>query len=151
MLIQITDYTWALVPYTMCISIELSIIIITASIPLLRPLFRRQKPPRCTLGGDAWPEGRNISMSAIRLPQMQNSWSPDMKGTISRTSLAWTLSMPQTPSGGITVTTDIDISYHSHSAPAIHASLIGLVSHSDDFRYPDSSTDGQLVHRRCCW
>lgn len=142
----ITDYTWALVPYTLCTSIELNIIMVASSVPLLRPLFHKQKPPQRTLRGETWSVGRQISLASIKSSQLQQSWS----GNISESNLD---SCPCPSTGrteGITVTTeiDIDISYRSRDAPAIHASLIGLSPNSDQFAYPEAGTERIVPIRR---
>ncbi|CZT16555.1 uncharacterized protein RCC_02389 [Ramularia collo-cygni] len=140
---NITDFTFTLVPYTLCTSIELNIIIISASIPLLRPLFRRQKPPKVSLSGNTWPEGGQISLGSLQPSQSEESSMSEIKREDSKTSLA------RSQNEGITVTTVIDVASHERSAPVVHANLIGLVSDSDYIRYPDTTGDGSARRRRC--
>ncbi|KAL9067258.1 MAG: hypothetical protein Q9157_006879 [Trypethelium eluteriae] len=134
---EILDYTHDLVIYVIWISIELNVVMITATIPLLRPLFRR----------DVFPFGRRprddsgtmlSSMTSLPRKGWENITMDSMlsKKDRFRSQISEVHSSASTediqPSReiqnpfGITRTMEVQITYEANDKPHVHAALVGL-------------------------
>ncbi|KAI9695654.1 MAG: hypothetical protein M1820_008501 [Bogoriella megaspora] len=134
---EVFDYTYDLIPYVLWMSIELNVVMIVATIPLLRPLFRR----------DIFSFGRNPRMP--RSPMISSISSRPRKGWENITmdsivskkekSQTRTSEVPSSASDedilasrnnqqlyGITRTLEVEITYEPNDKPFVHAALVGL-------------------------
>ncbi|KAK5110019.1 hypothetical protein LTR62_006386 [Meristemomyces frigidus] len=129
----ILDYTYDLCPYVIWISIELNVVIIVASIPLLRPLFVQSFPqhrrsrnhsPRRTYDSATSRSiySRKGADTSIHRPESQETIFSQPKGIALQD-----LHLHRRPSEGIMVQQEVTITYESHDLPYVHAALVGLV------------------------
>ncbi|KAF2172908.1 hypothetical protein M409DRAFT_16863 [Zasmidium cellare ATCC 36951] len=125
MLSKVTDYTYNLCFYVIWVSVELNIVIVTASIPLLRPLFKSKKrhegrPPN-ELGdvhlGSVTSFGKNVS----RMHTPQHTSTSSLDNIVHYDDTAGV------DSAGIVVTREVQVSYETKDAPNVHAALVGLL------------------------
>ncbi|KXS99635.1 hypothetical protein AC578_9906 [Pseudocercospora eumusae] len=126
---EVTDYTYSLSTYVVAMSVELNVVIITASIPLLRPLWKRSRNDE---GGP--PAQPPLWHTHIPLSSAFSSKNHSRTNTTQLTSMS---SLDQIvaidphqaplPSPGITVTTEVEVTYQRMDAPHVHAALVGLI------------------------
>lgn len=135
---QVTDYSYNLVLFVIWISIELNIVIIAASVPFIRPLFRKRPRIRhrqenemaCEPPG--WWRSHIPLGSAMSSPTLSKHSSRINMRSLNHTSQQSVSSLEaifpdgESP-GGITVTTSVEVSYESRNVPYVHAALVGLV------------------------
>jgi hypothetical protein len=105
--------------------VELNVVITVTSIPLIRPLFGRRKPPLSEPENPTKWETRSLS-SAF-----------SVKGLSSRAAALSISSqeniVPRLPeyemedTHGITVVREVSVTYQPMNAPFVHAALVGLV------------------------
>lgn len=128
---EVTDYTYNLAIYVIAMAVELNIVIIAASVPFLRPLFRR-KPPRLDLPGLHQVPPPLTWNSHIPLSSGFTSKNHSRTNTVTEEELgvlpgtqgtAWAGEVE----GVITVTTEVEVTYQRMEAPYVHAALVGLI------------------------
>ncbi|KAL9088749.1 MAG: hypothetical protein Q9165_006058 [Trypethelium subeluteriae] len=135
---EILDYTHDLVIYVIWISIELNVVMVTATIPLLRPLFRRDvfsfgRRPRddpgtmlssmTSLPRKGW---ENITMdSMLSKKDRFRSQTSEVHSSASNEDIPASREI-QNPFG-ITRTVEVQITYEANDKPHVHAALVGLV------------------------
>ena len=149
---KVTDYTFTLSTYVVAMAVELNIVIISASIPFLRPLFRwkhwRDRVRSSTPTSLRSRRNRSDLPGLHQLPQLQpwGSHIPLSSGftskNVSRTNLTKTNTIEATElscvegwadggvrevEGVITVTTEVEVSYQKMEKPFVHAALVGLI------------------------
>ncbi|TKA72549.1 hypothetical protein B0A55_07756 [Friedmanniomyces simplex] len=121
---EIIDYTHDLCAYVIWISIELNVVMIGSSIPLVRPLFVRsgrrraaqqklQKWDRSTLGSFMSRKGPRANLSRVDSAERIMSQCP--------------IPMENLEESGIQVTREVMITYENTDRPFVHAALVGLV------------------------
>lgn len=140
---QVTDYTYNLChcefsfkgsvilqaddndPDIIWVSVELNVVIVTASIPLLRPLFKRK--PKEDI---RQPSG----LVVVQLGSVMSSGkdgsrvhTPRHTSTSSLDNIVHYDDTSGVDSAGITVTREVQVSYENKDAPHVHAALVGLV------------------------
>lgn len=149
---QIIDFPYVICPYIIWLSVELNLVMIVASVPLLRPLFRRypnnphdepkSKWETITLGsvlpksngaGGSRGAGRRMSTASeeyIMTPQGSKSGG----GSSSTRTVDFGDGEggddgggAGVEHGGITRTTEVSVTYESSDKPFVHAALVGLV------------------------
>ena len=134
---EVLDYTYDLVIYIIWISVELNVVMITATIPLLRPLFRREMFPfgRRPLATNA---SMLSSMTSIPRKGWQNITMDSMlskkdKSRIDSRELSLSTSHEEILKSrenqehyGITRTVEVQITYETNDKPHVHAALVGL-------------------------
>ena len=133
---EVLDYTHDLVYYIIWISIELNVVMITATIPLLRPLFRRgmfsfRRRPHTETGTvlssmtslprKGW---ENITMDSMHSKKdktriQSNEFSSSSHEDILESST-------HELQYGITRTVEVEITYETNDKPHVHAALVGL-------------------------
>lgn len=121
---EIADYTYNLCLYVIALSIELNVVIITASISMLRPLFQRRIPTpipavwqthiplRSALSSKDRSRSNTVrlpSISSLEGMEAQRNQSPNGHGIV------------------IQVDTEVEITYQMLEAPYVHAALVGLI------------------------
>ncbi|CAJ2508491.1 Uu.00g135170.m01.CDS01 [Anthostomella pinea] len=122
---EVLDYTWDLCPYVIWLSIELNVVIIVSSIPLLRPLFRRTIQQRverqhqqgwATSTFDSVFSKKGLSRvdSQEYIVRQHGSHYPPIQ-------------MRGIGNNGITVTTEVSVTFQPTDMPYVHAALVGLV------------------------
>ncbi|CAK4033832.1 Hypothetical predicted protein [Lecanosticta acicola] len=142
---HVSDYTYDLCEYVIWISVELNIVIITASIPILRPLFRKLRrrdapshPDESDMASElpGWRRSHVPLPSALPSPtlskypslvKMQSVQHVPQQSISSQAEIvSWDAESPTE----ITVITEVEVSYEpyeSGNVPWVHAALIGLV------------------------
>lgn len=120
---QLISFAGDLWEYVIWMSVELNVVIIVSSVPLLRPLFRRQsaRAAKYLQRFDGIPLGSVFSKKGSRsgVSEITNASQEDLTKSAG--------SFPGREGEGITVTQEVEISYESHDAPFVHAALVGLV------------------------
>ena len=136
---EVTDYTYNLCSYVIWVSVELNVVIITASIPLLRPLFHRPRLPtsRPATQDDLQtspPSWRSHIQLGSAYTTKNNSriqvheHSTQSESVSSLDAIFGATSMKTGEGGdGITVTREVQVRYEKADAPFVHAALVGLV------------------------
>ena len=133
---EILDYTYDLVIYVIWVSIELNVVMIVATIPLLRPLFlrntfsfgRRSRAQQGTvlssmtsLPRKGW---ENITLDSILSKKDKiKSQTSELGESASKEDILE--SRDQHPFG-ITRTVEVRITYEANDKPHVHAALVGL-------------------------
>ncbi|KAK5736066.1 hypothetical protein LTR17_007737 [Elasticomyces elasticus] len=124
---SVLDYTYDLIPWAIWISIELNVVIIVASLPLVRPMFVRSRHRR-----------------RLHVEQQTQKWDSNstfgsfMSKNGPRSNLARVNSeeeiMPQDSfqmqevhGGAINVTREVTVTYENTNQPFVHAALVGLI------------------------
>jgi len=117
-----------LVPYVIWLSIELNVVMIVSSIPILRPLFQRTQ-----------------HRADVTQLQQMNKWSTSTmnsvfskkgaRSNLTRVDSQENIIEPQASQypipmeeSGIHVTHEVSVSYEPSNMPFVHAALVGLVS-----------------------
>ncbi|KAK3673982.1 hypothetical protein LTR78_006184 [Recurvomyces mirabilis] len=128
---EILDYTYDLCPYVIWITIELNVVIIVASIPLMRPLFIKStaqprrlripsQPPRSSLWSKSHSGHTSYSQKGLEAitirPESQENIVPQHH-----------IPLHDLEPSGIVVTSEVSITYESSNSPYVHAALVGLV------------------------
>ncbi|KAK0286905.1 hypothetical protein LTR35_004374 [Friedmanniomyces endolithicus] len=120
------DYTYDLVPLVIWISIELNVVIIVSSLPLMRPIFTRRRPRRATEDQPTPIWGSSTTFGSFMAKKGARS-------TLARVDSEEAI-MPQNAvpmrdlgAGGINVTREISVTYESSNQPFVHAALVGLI------------------------
>lgn len=120
---EVNDFTYNLCSYVIWMSVELNVVIITASVALLRPLFRLKKhadvvePPNPSWHSQAVPLSSVDSLAKSRTRYC----------TPNHSSMTSVELVPPRDQGEISVTREVRISYEAQDAPFIHAALVGLI------------------------
>ncbi|RMY92661.1 hypothetical protein D0862_09429 [Hortaea werneckii] len=118
--------------YVIALSVELNVVIITSSVPFLRPLFERKHNASAQLElmqrqwdtstvGSVFSKKSGARTNLSRVDSEENSILPD--GHHQSTE---SIQMQQ-PSGAIQVTQEISVSYETSDVPHVHAALVGLL------------------------
>ncbi|KAG8630119.1 hypothetical protein KVT40_001738 [Elsinoe batatas] len=114
------DYTYDLIPYVIWVSVELNIVIIASTIPILRPLFKRH--------GLSSVMRRNVTDS--RDPELAPSTSPCDKTRVrthtSSISSREEILPARQEQFTITRTVEVSVSHGPKDRNLVHAALIGL-------------------------
>ncbi|KAF4547772.1 Hypothetical protein D9617_36g063100 [Elsinoe fawcettii] len=114
------DYTYDLIPYIIWVSVELNVVIIASTIPILRPLFKRH--------GLSSVMRRNVTDSMD--PERVQSTSPYDKGRLrthtSSISSQEKILPPRQEQFVITRTVEVSVSHGPKDRNLVHAALIGL-------------------------
>lgn len=124
MLSEVIDYTFDLCSYVIWLAIELNVVIIVASIPLLRPLFHRNNHRADVMQPQQWDmptfnsvfsKGRaraNLSRvdSEEHIIELQSKEHPT-----------------ETEGPGIQVTREVTVTYQPSDQAYVHAALVGLI------------------------
>lgn len=126
---EVADYSYDLCDYVIWIAIELNVVIVVSSIPLLRPLlslFRRKHqrlPDESQRNWSASTQGTIFtkSRSRTRTKAMSSSSQEDM---VPHSSQIFCM---EEPSGGITVTKEVSVTFQPNDVQFVHAALVGLV------------------------
>ncbi|KAK0941448.1 hypothetical protein LTR29_006982 [Friedmanniomyces endolithicus] len=120
------DYTYDLVALVIWISIELNVVIIVSSLPLMRPIFTRRRPRRATEEQPTPNWGSSTTFGSFMAKKGARS-------TLARVDSEEAI-MPQNAvpmrdlgGGGINVTREISVTYESSNQPFVHAALVGLI------------------------
>ncbi|KAF2149765.1 hypothetical protein K461DRAFT_323301 [Myriangium duriaei CBS 260.36] len=121
MLSQFTDYTYDLCDYVQWIAIELNIVIIASTIPLLRPLFKKNGLSRVLQKEVTELPGSGYGNSS---PSFEKGGSQTR--TMSISSEENILSHRHLEPIAITRTVEVSVSYSSEDRSLAHAALIGL-------------------------
>lgn len=134
---EVTDYTYNLCSYVIWVSVELNIVIITASIPLLRPLFRRARlptsrpPTRDPLASPPPSWRSHIQLGSAFSTKNNSRIKVHEHSTQSESVSSLDAIFKTTTTGdfgeGITVTREVQVSSERADAPFVHAALVGLV------------------------
>lgn len=120
MLSQFTDYTYDLVGYVEWGSIELNVVIIASSIPLLRPLFKKNGLSRVLQREiTEMPDSDSV---ALRPSQEKESSATRTESISSQEHIFHSRADPFI----IQRTVEVDVSYSSEDRSLAHAALIGL-------------------------
>jgi len=120
------DYTYDLVSLVIWISIELNVVIIVSSLPLMRPIFTRRRPRRATEEQPTPNWGSSTTFGSFIAKKGARS-------TLARVDSEEAI-MPQNAvpmrdlgGGGINVTREVSVTYESSNQPFVHAALVGLI------------------------
>lgn len=111
------------------LSVELNVVIIVSSIPLLRPMFRRNHQRRPDAQQmqrwDSSTIGSVFSKKGVRT----NLARVDSEENIIQSPQGHHNSMrlPELEDPGITVMTEVSVTYQTSDMPFVHAALVGLV------------------------
>ncbi|GIZ39126.1 hypothetical protein CKM354_000251700 [Cercospora kikuchii] len=138
-----SDYTYSLCAYVIALSVELNVVIITASLPFLRPLVpkkwqTRQQPlpalhdipihQRTRQGhiplSSGYTSKNHSRTNTIEMTSPISPTSPNAMGFQPAASGNWVL---RSDHGAITVTTEVEVTYEKMEAPFVHAALVGLI------------------------
>ncbi|GAB7359185.1 hypothetical protein MBLNU230_g5252t1 [Neophaeotheca triangularis] len=134
---QIIDFSYVICPYIIWLSVELNLVMIVASVPLLRPLFRRTTPhpqsrwESITLGS-VLPKSRGSgrsrpSSSASEEFIMASAESQKAASSSTASAVPAREREGLAAEQGITRTMEVSVTYESSNAPFVHAALVGLV------------------------
>ncbi|KAK4507021.1 hypothetical protein PRZ48_000755 [Zasmidium cellare] len=125
MLSKVTDYTYNLCFYVIWVSVELNIVIVTASIPLLRPLFKR----RTRHEGRQPSEIADVHLGSVTSfgKNVSRMHTPQHTSTSSLDNIVHYDDTAGVDSAGIVVTREVQVSYETKDAPNVHAALVGLL------------------------
>jgi hypothetical protein len=108
------------------ISVELNVVIIVTSIPLIRPLFKRRKPQLIEPEKAKWDDTVTLN-SAYSSKRARSRGAPisvsSQENIVPHLPDQYEMDHPH----GITVTREVSVTYQTHDAPFVHASLVGLV------------------------
>ncbi|KAK5124860.1 hypothetical protein LTR85_001050 [Meristemomyces frigidus] len=118
------DYTWSLSSYVIWLSIELNVVIIVASIPLLRPMFRRSKPRTDVMQAQKWDTSTFSSVFSKGRARANLSRVDSEENIIEPQGNQYPMRM-QAP--GIQVTHEVSVTYQPSDQAYVHAALVGLV------------------------
>jgi len=129
---KVLDYTYDLSMYVIALSVELNVVIITSSVPFLRPLFERKHNASAQLDrmqrqwdtstvGSVFSKKSGARMNLSRVDSEENSILPDSNHPSTES-----IQMQQ-PSGAIQVTQEVSVSYETSDVPHVHAALVGLL------------------------
>ena len=115
--------------YVIWISIELNVVIIVSSIPLLRPLFRRRRRQQLD---QADPASRwdSVTLGSVLSRKGPHAGATQLSSISSEENVLAPYQQPfpdVNQSAGITVTTEVSVTYQPNNAPFVHAALVGLV------------------------
>ncbi|KAK1057140.1 hypothetical protein LTR12_001149 [Friedmanniomyces endolithicus] len=120
------DYTYDLVSLVIWISIELNVVIIVSSLPLMRPIFTRRRPCRANEEQPTPNWGSSTTFGSFMAKKGARS-------TLARVDSEEAI-IPQNAvpmqhlgGGGIHVTREISVTYESSNQPFVHAALVGLI------------------------
>ncbi|KAK5162881.1 uncharacterized protein LTR77_011138 [Saxophila tyrrhenica] len=123
---EISDYTYDLCDYVIWVSIELNVVIIVASIPILRVLFRRPRQPdeiTARMRWDTVTTGSVFSKKKYRRGSKTHFSISSEENMVPQQQHE----LPALPGNGIHVTRDIEVTYQPSDAPHVHAALVGLL------------------------
>lgn len=114
--------------YLIWVSVELNIVIIVASIPLLRPMFHR---PQWTLKPEIQERVERvneIAMGSVFSRKSARSTAKEFSTSSEENIFQHTHAM-DTADGepGIVVTTEVSVTYQPFEVDFVHAALVGLV------------------------
>ncbi|KAF2772411.1 hypothetical protein EJ03DRAFT_203606 [Teratosphaeria nubilosa] len=122
---EIIDYTYDLTPYIVWIVVELNVVIIISSIPLLRPLFKRNPRKLEAHVMRKWEISTSNSIfSKIGAKETLSQVDSEEENLTERPT--------STPIGGssdaaIHITQEVEVTYEPSNLPFVHAALVGLV------------------------
>ena len=117
-------------------AVELNIVMIVSSIPFLRPLFQRNHQandnkttrPRYELGSVFSKNGGGSGLTELSHPgESQENLSPVKHASTASST---------TEGVGITVTSEVTVTYSKLDVPFVHAALVGLVQGEINRRTP---------------
>ncbi|KAK4549419.1 hypothetical protein LTR36_006416 [Oleoguttula mirabilis] len=117
------DYTWDLCSYVIWLSVELNVVIIVASVPLLRPMFERDRRRTGSAQLQKWDTSTTLSSIFSKKRARTNLSRVDSEENIIE------------PQGnqypmermGIQVTHEVTVTYQPSDQAYVHAALVGLV------------------------
>ncbi|TKA82812.1 hypothetical protein B0A55_01054 [Friedmanniomyces simplex] len=122
----VLDYTYDLVPYVIWISIELNVVIIVSSLPLMRPLFIRKRPYTTTEEQQAqtWGSSTTFGSFMSKKGSRANLARVDSEEAIMPQNA---VSMQSFGGGAIQVTREVSVTYQNTDQCFVHAALVGLI------------------------
>ena len=109
--------------YVIWMSIELNVVIVVASIPLLRSLFRHPSTITEQEVRTSWDNSTVESYFSKKKRPYATQYSMESEENI--VSQDQHFEMETRP--GIVVTREVEVTYESSNAPFVHAALVGLV------------------------
>lgn len=111
--------------YVIWMSIEFNIVIICASIPLLRPLFQASPP---TLHARTAPIERRSAVSTVgSLSSKGGNRSSLVRINSEDNMIERPADLYSLETLGIHVTTEVSVTFQSNDLPHVHAALVGLI------------------------
>ena len=109
-------------------STELNIVMITATIPLLRPLFRRQKRRLGSVRESDQPQWDTVTLNSFFSKKAgARSNGMYLSNSSQENIVPAPIQEPEPEPDGITVTREVSVSYQPSNVPFVHASLVGLI------------------------
>ena len=111
--------------YVIWISVELNVVITVTSIPLVRALFQRRKPPSSEQESPTKWETRSLS-SAFSVKGL-SSGAAAMSISSQENIVPHLPEYEMEETHGITVVREVSVTYQPMNAPFVHAALVGLV------------------------
>ena len=111
--------------YVIWISVELNVVITVTSIPLIRALFQRRKPPSSEQESPTKWETRSLS-SAFSVKGL-SSGAAAMSISSQENIVPHLPEYEMEETHGITVVREVSVTYQPMNAPFVHAALVGLV------------------------
>jgi hypothetical protein len=106
--------------------VELNVVIIVTSIPLIRPLFKRRKRQLIEPENTKWDDTITLN-SAYSIKGARSRAAPmsisSQENIVPHLPDQYEMDHKQ----GITVTREVSVTYQTHDTPFVHASLVGLV------------------------
>jgi len=126
-LAEAVDYTWSLGDLIVWCSIEYNLLIVCASVPLIRPLFQRRGRQHPYIQPEYIPEEHELSTKPSNEKKYRVKSAASSVG--SEEYIMPTSSRVNTlpPMGSISRTVEVQVSYESANAPVVHAALVGLL------------------------
>ncbi|KAK5679961.1 hypothetical protein LTS10_007909 [Elasticomyces elasticus] len=122
---SVLDYTYDLIPWAIWISIELNVVIIVASLPLVRPMFVRSRHRRRLEQTQKWNSGSTLGsfMSSKKGPRSNLARVDSEEEIMPQDSFQ----MQEVHGGAINVTREVTVTYENTNQPFVHAALVGLI------------------------
>lgn len=121
---QVSDYTYDLAYYVIWMAVEQDVVITVTSIPLIRPLLKRRK--RVVVETDQKWDAITLNSTFSRRGTTMRAASSSIssqENIVPYSREQYEMDVPH----GITVTTEVSVTYEAKDAPFVHASLVGLV------------------------
>ncbi|KAK4892412.1 hypothetical protein LTR27_009068 [Elasticomyces elasticus] len=125
---SVLDYTYDLIPWAIWISIELNVVIIVASLPLVRPMFIRSRHRRrlhVEQQTQKWESNSTFGsfMSSKKGPRSNLARVDSEEEIMPQDSFQ----MQEVHGGAINVTREVTVTYENTNQPFVHAALVGLI------------------------
>lgn len=118
--------------YVIALAVELNIVIISASLALLRPLFKRRlRNAQHLMPAQPKPWNSHIPLSSALTTKNHSRTNTaevcSLDGIVSHDDHLASRFYECPGSPGVLVTTEVQISYESLDIPHVHAALVGLI------------------------